>query len=134
MGCPMPNGERMIRRNGFTLIELLVALTIIALLLSIVVPRYFGSVSRAEESVLKENLHALRDAIDKHQADTGRYPASLDDLVAKKYLRSVPSDPITQSSATWVVIAPTDPQQGLVYDVKSGAKGAGRDGKPYEQW
>ncbi len=121
-------------RRGFTLIELLVALTIVALLLSIVVPRYFGSLGRAEESVLKENLHALRDAIDKHQADTGKYPGSLDELVTKKYLRSVPTDPITQSAATWVVVAPADAKQGAVYDVKSGAKGAGRDGKPYEQW
>jgi len=121
-------------KRGFTLIELLVALTIIALLLSIVVPKYFGSLGRAEEGVLKENLHLMRDALDKHFADTGRYPTSLDDLVAKKYLRSVPADPITQSPATWVVIAPADPQQGAVYDVKSGAKGAGRDGKPYEQW
>jgi general secretion pathway protein G len=121
-------------KRGFTLIELLVALTIVALLLSIVVPRYVGSLGRAEESVLKENLHALRDAIDKHQADTGRYPATLEELVAKKYLRSVPTDPITQSAATWLVIAPADPQQGAVYDVKSGAKGAGRDGKPYDQW
>jgi general secretion pathway protein G len=121
-------------RRGFTLIELLVALAIVALLLSIVVPRYLGSLGRAEESVLKENLHALRDAIDKHQADTGRYPASLDELVAKKYLRSIPTDPVTQSAATWLVVAPADPQLGAVYDVKSGAKGAGRDGKPYEQW
>ena len=121
-------------KRGFTLIELLVALTIIALLLSIAVPRFFGSLGRAEESVLKENLYAMRDAIDKHLADTGRYPASLDDLVAKKYLRSVPADPVTQSSATWIVIAPVDPQLGAVYDVKSGAQGAGRDGKPYEQW
>jgi general secretion pathway protein G len=121
-------------KRGFTLIELLVALTIVALLLSIAVPRFLGSLGRAEESVLQENLHALRDAIDKHLADTGRYPGSLDELVAKKYLRSVPSDPITQSAATWLVVAPADPQLGAVYDVKSGALGAGRNGKPYAQW
>jgi general secretion pathway protein G len=120
--------------KAFTLIELLVALTIIALLLTIAAPRYFGSLARAEESVLKENLFQLRDALNKHYADTGRYPTSLDELVAKKYLRSVPSDPITQSPATWIVVAPADPQLGAVYDVKSGAKGAGRDGRPYEQW
>jgi general secretion pathway protein G len=119
---------------GFTLIELLVALTIIALLLSLVVPRYFGSLTRADEAVLKENLFLMRDAIDKHFADTGRYPASLDELAAKKYIRSVPNDPFTQSPSTWVLVPPSDPQQGAVYDVKSGAKGAGRDGKPYEQW
>jgi general secretion pathway protein G len=130
----MANGERTLKRRGFTLIELLVALTIIALLLSIVVPKYFGGLSRADESVLKEDLYLMRDALDKHYADTGRYPASLDDLVSKKYLRSVPTDPITQSPATWVIVAPADPQMGAVYDVRSGAQGAGRDGKPYEQW
>jgi len=121
-------------KRGFTLIELLVALAIVALLLSIVVPRYMGSLGRAEEGVLKENLFSLRDAIDKHFADTGRYPASLDDLVAKKYLRSIPTDPITQSATTWLVVAPADSQLGSVYDVKSGARGTGRDGKPYDQW
>lgn len=121
-------------RRGFTLIELLVALAIIALLLSLVVPRYFGSLTRAEEAVLKENLALMRDAIDKHYADTGRYPSSLDELAAKKYFRAVPADPITQSPATWILVPPADPQLGAVYDVKSGAKGAGRDGKPYEQW
>ncbi len=84
-------------------------LAIIALLLSIVTPRYFNTVGRAEEAVLKEDLTLLRDAIDKHYADTGKYPGTLDDLVAKRYLRKVPSDPITQSAGTWVVVPPADP-------------------------
>jgi len=120
--------------RGFTLIELLVALAVIALLLSIVTPRYFGNVSKTEETVLKEDLHLMRDALDKHYADAGRYPDSLADLVTKRYLRSIPDDPITQSSTTWVVLPPADPQKGAVFDVKSGAKGVGRDGRPYEQW
>jgi general secretion pathway protein G len=124
----------MVTRRGFTLIELLVALAIVALLLSIVVPRYFGSITRAEESVLKENLHTMRDAIDKHFADTGRYPDTLGQLVTKRYIRMVPDDPITQSSSTWIVIAPADAKLGAVYDIKSSAKGVGRNGKPYEEW
>jgi general secretion pathway protein G len=119
---------------GFTLIELLVALTIVALHLSLVVPRYFGSLTRADEAVLKENLFLMRDAIDKHFADTGRYPSSLDELAAKKYIRSVPSDPFTESRSTWILVPPSDPLLGAVYDVRSGAKGIARDGKPYEQW
>lgn len=121
-------------RRGFTLIELLVALTIIALLLSIAVPRYIGSLARGDEAALKENLYLMRDAIDKHFADTGRYPASLDELATKKYIRSVPADPLTQSPATWIVVAPSDTRLGAVYDVRSGAKGTGRDGKAYELW
>ncbi len=120
--------------RGFTLIELLVALAIIALLLSIVVPRYFGSLTRADEAALKEDLYVMRDAIDKHFADTGRYPGSLDELAMKKYIRAVPMDPLTQSSASWIVVPPADPQLGAVYDVKSGAKGTARDGRAYEQW
>jgi general secretion pathway protein G len=120
--------------RGFTLIELLVAMAIVALMLSIAVPRYFGGVNRAEEATLRENLYLMRDAIDKHFADTGRYPAALEDLAAKKYVRFIPADPITQSESTWVVIAPADPQLGAVYDVKSGAKGAARNGKPYAEW
>lgn len=132
--APLTRGEASHASGGFTLIELLVALSIIALLLSIVTPRYFGSLTRADEAALKENLHLMRDAIDKHFADTGKYPASLEELASKKYIRRVPFDPFTQSETTWVVLPPSDPKLGAVYDIRSGAKGTARDGKPYEQW
>lgn len=112
----------------------MVVLAVIALLISIVAPNYVGRVTRAEEAVLRENLTLMRDALDKYYSDAGRYPEALDDLVAKRYLRSIPSDPITQSNATWIAIAPPDPQKGGVYDVRSGAKGNGANGKPYEEW
>ena len=113
--------------KGFTLVELMVVLTVIALLLSIVVPDYVGRVRRAEEAVLKENLVALRDALDKHYADAGKYPGNLDELVAKRYLRAIPPDPFTQSPSTWVAVPPEDPKKGGIYDVRSAAKG-------YERW
>jgi general secretion pathway protein G len=122
------------RRNGFTLIELMVVLAIIALLLTIAVPRYFGSLDRSKEVVLKENLHQLRGAIDKYFGDKGRYPEALDALVAEKYLRNLPADPVTESKATWVIVAPQDPQKGGVYDVKSGAQGRAGDGTAYADW
>jgi general secretion pathway protein G len=117
----------MRRTRGFTLVELMVVLTVIALLLSVVVPDYVGRVKRAEEAVLKENLVVMRDALDKHYADAGKYPRSLEELVAKRYLRAIPADPITQSPSTWVAVPPNDPQKGGVYDVRSAAKG-------YERW
>jgi general secretion pathway protein G len=120
--------------EGFTLVELMVVLTVIALLLSIVVPDYIGKMRRAEEAVLKENLTVMRDALDKHYADAGKYPRALDELVSKRYLRSIPNDPFTQSTSTWVVVAPNDPAKGGVYDVRSGAKGTGSDGRAYERW
>ena len=122
------------RGHGFTLIELLVTMAIIALLLSLAAPRYFSGVDKAKETVLRENLHQMRDSIDKFYADRGRYPASLEDLATQKYLRKVPLDPVTDSDLSWIVVPPSDPQKGGVYDVKSGAPGASRDGSAYASW
>lgn len=123
-----------LRRAGFTLIELLVVMAIIATLLTLAVPRYIGNVEKAKEATLRENLSTLRDVVDKHYADTGKYPASLDDLVTRKYLRKIPVDPITDSNQTWVVVAPDDPQKGGVYNVHSGAPGKARDGSAFQDW
>jgi general secretion pathway protein G len=119
---------------GFTLIELLVVLAIIALLLSIAMPRYYGSLDKSKEVVLKENLFQLRDAIGKYHADKGKYPESLDALMSDRYLRKVPLDPITDSAATWVVVPPADPQKSGVFDVKSGAPGKALDGSEFSTW
>lgn len=120
--------------RGFTLIELLVVMAIISTLLAVAIPRYFHSEDRARETALRHDLTVMREAIDRHYGDTGRYPASLQELVAKRYLRRVPADPITGSPETWVVVAPANRDQGAVYDVASGAPGIARDGTPYAQW
>lgn len=122
------------RGAGFTLIELLIVMSIIALLLALAVPRYFHSVTRAREAVLKENLLLIRDALDKHYTDTGSYPASIEALVAKRYLRKVPEDPVTESAGTWIVIPPEKRDMGGVFDVRSGAPGNSLAGDAYGAW
>ncbi|AOY00217.1 type II secretion system protein [Jeongeupia sp. USM3] len=117
------------RRRGFTLIELLVVLAIMASLLTLVVPRYFQQTDRAAETVLKHNLVAMRDAIDKFYADTGRYPATLDELVQRRYLREMPLDPVANRRDAWRTIPPEGGSG--VYDVKSSADGNDSDGKPF---
>lgn len=121
-------------RQGFTLIELLVVLGIIALLLTLAVPRYFPSVDSAKETILADNLRNTRATIDQYYGDTGRYPDTLEQLVEKKYLRAAPIDPITESSSTWILVAPEDGSKGGVSDLKSGAPGNDRHGKPYADW
>lgn len=121
-------------RRGFTLIELLVVMAVIGLLLSLAAPRYFGSVDLAREAALRQDLAVMRDAIDKHFADTGRYPASLEELATRRYLRRVPVDPITERADSWVLVPPADAALGAVYDVSSGAEGTARDGSAYASW
>lgn len=126
--------SRICLRDGFTLIEILVVLAILAALLSIAAPRYFGSVDRSKETVLKQNLFQIRETLDKYYADTGRYPDSVDDLVAKRYLRTTPVDPVTGSTTTWIIVPPADLKKGGVYDVKSGAPGTAKDGTSFSDW
>jgi general secretion pathway protein G len=124
---------RRLLKRGFTLIELLVVLAIVATLLTLAVPRYFQHVERSKEAVLKENLAAVRDAIDKYHADTNTWPASLDTLAERRYVRAVPVDPMTERADTWQVVPPPDGEAG-VYDLRSGAEGVGLDGVPYVDW
>lgn len=123
------------KSGGFTLIEVLVVLAIVATLLSLVTPRYFDTVDRARETSLKHSLITMRDAIDKYYSDTGIYPDTLDDLVARKYLRAVPVDPITEQADTWIFVAPSDPlAQGQLYDIHSGSEDVADDGSYYADW
>jgi general secretion pathway protein G len=122
------------RLNGFTLIELLVVLAIVASLLTIAVPSYFASLENSKETALRQSLSVMRDAIDHYHGDLGKYPDSLQELVVKRYLRSVPSDPISGLADNWIVEGPTESGAGGVRDVKSGAPGNGRDGTPYASW
>jgi general secretion pathway protein G len=130
---PRPSPLAPRTSGGFTLIELLVVMSIVALLLTLAVPRYFHATDRAREAVLKENLAQMRGAIDKHYGDRGRYPERLEDLVERNYLRRIPADPITDSAQTWVQVPPQNPDEGGVFDVRSGAPGSAMDGTPFAQ-
>lgn len=116
------------RGRGFTLVELMVVLVLIAILLTIAVPRYFGTVDRGKQSVQRENISAIRDAIDKYYGDQGKYPETLQDLVDKHYLREIPLDPITEKR-DWVTVAPTDTTLTGIYDVQSGKQAEKGEGK-----
>jgi general secretion pathway protein G len=104
------------RMKGFTLIELVVVMAIIGLLLTIALPQYFHSLERGKSQVQQQNIAVMRDAIDKYYGDNGQYPETLEELVAKHYLRSIPVDPVS-GSAAWTVIASPDTSKSGVYDI-----------------
>jgi len=120
--------------KGFTLVELLVVMAIIALLLTLAVPRYFNHLESSRDTILRQDLAVMRDAIDKYHGDRGRYPDSLDELVNARYLRAVPVDPVTERADTWQIVAPSGDAAGAVYDIRSGAPGTAVDGSPYAEW
>jgi general secretion pathway protein G len=127
------------RFAGFTLIELMVVMSLIVLLASIGLAVYANSVIRAKESVLKEDLFRMRDAIDQYYADKNEYPSTLDALVTDGYMRQVPEDPFTKSRDSWTTEpAPSDPSNPTgepgVYNIHSGSDGTAIDGSKYAEW
>jgi general secretion pathway protein G len=118
--------------NGFTLLELMIVISIVGILATLAVPSYQSSVVKAKEAALRQDLSTLRDVLDQHKADQGKYPPSLSALVSTGYLRGIPKDPFTGVATTWQEIS--DPLEGGVVDIFSGAEFVGTNGTPYNRW
>lgn len=143
----MPSGEGrriqaakpVARLRGFTLIELMIVMAVIAILVSIAVPIYNRSITRAKESVLRNNLFTMRTVIDEYTYDKQKAPQTLQDLVSEGYLRTIPTDPMTNSSDTWKVIiedtlnAVNQTEPGI-FDVRSGSDKTSLEGTAYADW
>ena len=118
--------------KGFTLIELMIVVSIVGILATLAAPSYHSSLIKARETVLRHDLFTLRELLDQHRADQGKYPASLDGLITAGYLRALPKDPFTNSSSTWQEIM--EPAEGGIFDVYSGSDLVGTNGTPYNKW
>ncbi|HKW86943.1 MAG TPA: prepilin-type N-terminal cleavage/methylation domain-containing protein [Nitrospiraceae bacterium] len=137
MARSIATGEWQRRQpDGFTILELMIVVSIVGILATLAVPSYQASVLRARETALRHDLFTIRDLLDQHRADQGKYPGSLQALVSAGYLRKIPADPFTASTTTWQEI--TEPAvggvEGGVFDVFSGSDLVGTNGMPYNQW
>jgi general secretion pathway protein G len=135
-------GAIRVRRSserGFTLVELMIVMAIIMILATIAIPVYVRTLQRAKEATLREDLHTMRTAIDSYTVDKEKAPDSLDDLVQAGYLKSIPKDPMTSSSDTWITnqsdtMSDINETQGGMDDVHSGSEGIASDGTTYNTW
>jgi general secretion pathway protein G len=121
-----------VNERGFTLVELMIVVTIAGILVTLAEPSFQGSVVKAKEAALKQNLFTMREVIDQYKADRGAYPPALAELKVAGYLKRVPIDPFTKSDATWQEIM--DPADGGVFDVHSGSDLVAVDGSAYNVW
>lgn len=136
---PKTDARRSHAAAGFTLVELMIVMLIVGVLTAIAVPQYLSALKGAKEAVLKEDLHVLRNAIDAYTVDKDKAPQSLDDLVQAGYLKSIPVDPMTRSSSSWVPVQSDalhslDQSDPGIDDVHSGSSDVGNDGQPYSSW
>ena len=138
----MPSGKSILTKrrgqNGFTLIELMIVMAIVVILISVAIPYYQKSITRAKESVLHNNLSTMRDAIDEYSYDKQKAPQQLSDLVSEGYLRDVPKDPITGNN-DWKIImedasSSVDSTEPGIFDIRSESPKTSLEGTPYSEW
>ena len=110
---------------------LLVLFVLIGLTCGVVTRAWRGRGDKAPEAVLRTDLRTFRDVIEQFRADRGESPRSLTALVEEGYLRSIPVDPMTKSSETWVVSLD---REGGVVNVHSRSTARGSDGRRYSEW
>lgn len=131
------SGKTNIAARGFTMLELIIVIAIIVILATIALPTLQTNVQRARETTLRSDLHELRKSVQRFQADKGRLPQSLEELVEAKYIYEIPVDPITREK-NWTVELETDtasPDGGQgVGNVRSSAEGVSLDGSSYREW
>ena len=152
--------------KGVTLVELVCVAAIVLLLASVAIPVASTMVKRKKELELRRALREIRAAIDQFQVDSERFPGIRTSLLNAvneegypenlewlyegvdigdaagtriKYLRRLPSDPIT-GEREWAARSSRDRPGSLfsdgvnIFDVHSTSGAVALDGTRYAEW
>jgi general secretion pathway protein G len=157
-GSSFHNVWRRKSQRGFSLLELIIATAILLVLSTMVIPTAKLTIKREKERRLRADLWEMRDAIDRYKLDADRgafqtkvdsqgYPPDLETLVkgvdvqGKKvrYLRSIPIDPMTNSTEWGLRSMQDDPDSDSwggqsVFDVFTQSQDEALDGTKYKDW
>ena len=135
---PLPRDSRL--ALGFSLLEMMAVVAFILIVMTISSPIYHSAEVRTREAALRNDLFTLRSMIDRFTLDNRRPPASLQELVDKGYMGSLPRDPFTGSAETWQVElesasdSPDDSAPLGIMNVHSGSNESSLEGTPYSSW
>lgn len=104
-----------------------------------------GRSQQATAAALRQDLSEMRKAIRDFRRDQGHPPRALNELVAARYLREIPKDPVT-GMADWRFVteepvriddfksgAPAPSAAGIV-DIHSNAAGTDASGRPWSEY
>jgi general secretion pathway protein G len=70
-------------QRGMSLIEIIIVIVLIGLVLTVVMSRVLGGADSGKVKITKTQLAGIAEKIERFEMDTGRKPASLQELVAQ---------------------------------------------------
>ncbi len=62
------------KRKGFTVVEVLVVIVLLAMIASLIVPRFFQGIGEQKRKVSKTKMAIIEDALARFSFDCGRFP------------------------------------------------------------
>ena len=74
--------QNLKKQRGFSLMELLIVMVILGLIASLVGPKLFGKLGKAQQKTAKTQIEMLMSAMDAFRLDVGRYPTQQEGLPA----------------------------------------------------
>jgi len=121
------------QRRGFTFLEIIVVVAILAILATLIIPRFMGRVDEARNTQADVQMKELAKTLELYRLDNGKYPTTEQGL--KALVEKPTSDPVPTKWKQYIDAIPVDPWGNEYVYISPGTKGAydlmsvGQDGR-----